>query len=87
MPKPDKKALQAEIDRNFDAFQLELPKLAQHQGKFALMRQGKIVNFYDTLADAVSTGSAVYEDGIYSVQRVTDQPVDLGFLSHAVSFR
>jgi hypothetical protein len=80
----DRERLQTEVDRNFDAFQIELPKLTRHQGKFALMRHGKIINFYDTLADAVSTGNAIYKDRLFSVQRVTDQPVDLGFLSHAM---
>ena len=82
-----KASLQAEVDKNFEAFQKELPKLSAHQGKYALMRHGKIVNFYDTLADAVSTGDAIYEDKIFSVQLVTNQPVDLGFLSHAVYSR
>jgi hypothetical protein len=76
--------LQQEVDKNFEAFQKELPKLSAHQGKFALMRHGKIINFYDTLADAVSTGNSVYDDKIFSVQRVTSAPTDLGFLSHAM---
>jgi hypothetical protein len=87
MPAPDKQALQAEVDANFEAFQRELPRLTAHQGKFALMRNGHIVNFYDTLGDAVSTGNAIYTDRIFSVQRVTDKPVDLGFLSHAMHLR
>ena len=78
---------QAEVDRNFEAFQILLPTLEDKSGKFALMRQGKIVNFYDTLADAYSTGESIYADGIFSVQKVTTVPVDLGFLSHAVHIR
>jgi hypothetical protein len=84
MPNPERDKLQTEIDRNFDIFQRELPNLTRHEGKFALMRHGDIINFYDTLADAVSTGNAIYEDRIFSVQRVTDKPIDLGFLSHAM---
>jgi hypothetical protein len=76
--------LQAEIDRNFEAFQEELPKLSAYHGKYALLRHGKIVTFYDTIGDAVSTGKAMYDDKLFSVQLVTTQPVDLGFLSHAL---
>lgn len=80
----DEKKLQREIDRNFAEFQKMLPELSEHADKFALMRHGKIINFYDTLHDAYSTGQAMFEDGEFSVQKVTNQPVDLGFLSHAV---
>ena len=78
---------QAEIDSNYEVFQTLLPELNDKAGKFALMRNGKIINFYDTLSDAYSTGQTIYEDGLFSVQRVTTQAVDLGFLSHAVHIR
>ena len=76
--------IQKEVDQNFEVFRKELPNLASHHGKYALMRHGKIINFYDTLQDAYSTGAAIYDDKIFSVQLVTNQPIDLGFLSHAV---
>jgi hypothetical protein len=38
-----------------------VPNLKALQGKYFLMRHGKIVNFYDTLDDAHSTGVAVYD--------------------------
>ena len=79
--------IQEEVDRNFEAFQRELPKILDHQGKHALMRSGKIINYYDTIGDAVSTGKAIYSDNVFSVQLVTTQPIDLGFLSHALSSR
>jgi hypothetical protein len=79
--------IQAEVDNNFEAFQKELPNLSAQRGKYALMRHGEIVNFYDTMNDAVSTGNTVYQDKLFSVQLVTTQPVDLGFLSHALHSR
>jgi hypothetical protein len=75
---------QAEIDRNYEVFMSMLPQLEDKAGKFALMRDGKIINFYDTLADAYSTGQSIYSDGLFSIQKVTNRPVDLGFLSHAM---
>jgi hypothetical protein len=76
---------QEEVDRNFAFFQRELPRLLPtHRGKFALIRDCEITGFYDTAQDANTAGSQLYEDGLFSIQRVTDEVGDLGFYSHAV---
>jgi hypothetical protein len=42
-----------EIRRNFGAFRELLPELIKtHAGKFAVVRHGQIVEFFDTLSDA-----------------------------------
>ena len=81
--------LRAEVDRNYRAFAERLPGLlASHQGKFALMRDGEIVEFFDTARDAYVAGQKLFEaDQLFSVQEVIETPVDLGFFSHAVSQR
>jgi hypothetical protein len=56
-----------EDEQNFAAFQRIVPKLKVLRGKYFLMRHGKIINFYDTLDDAHSTGVAVYDDRSFSV--------------------
>jgi hypothetical protein len=77
-------ARQTEIDENLDFFVKELPKIAPtHFGKFALIRQKAIAGYFDTVVDAVGTGNKLYPDKLFSVQQVTDVPVDLGFFSHA----
>lgn len=76
---------QEEVDRNFAFFQAELPKvLGQHRGKYALIRDSKIIGYYDTAVDAQTSGHQLYQDGLFSIQKVTDEPLDLGFYSHAV---
>jgi hypothetical protein len=76
---------QEEVDRNFAFFQQELPKLLlKHTGKFALIRDCKIVDFYDTALDANTAGTKQYPDGLFSIQRVTTEIADLGFFSHAM---
>jgi len=71
-----------EIDRNFAAFTKQLDQyLMQHQDKYALMRDGEVRSFFLTWQDAYNTGNLLFEDGIFSVQRVTKTPVDLGFFS------
>lgn len=59
--------IQRETDENMEAFKRELPNLSAHRGKYFLMRGGKIINYYDTLQDAYSTGAAVYDDNMFSV--------------------
>lgn len=82
------KSNEAEVKRNYEAFVQQLPQfLAEHRGKFALMRDGSVVEFFDTSADAYRTGHKLYQDQRFSIQQVIDSPVDLGFFSHALPQR
>lgn len=76
---------QNKVDRNFEAFSKMLPELLQtHPGKYAVLHDGKAVEFFDTLGDAVKFGHAKFGDHNFSVQEVTRQGVNLGFHSYAV---
>lgn len=76
---------QEEVDRNFEFFQKKLPELLkEHRGKYALIRDQQIISFYDTAQDAQTSGEQQYSDGLFSIQRVTEDVGDLGFYSHAV---
>ena len=78
-------SIQKEIDANFEAFQKALPDLLPREAdRWALMRHGECVDFYDTLRDAETAGRAMYEDRIFSVQQVSDAVVDLGWFSYAM---
>jgi len=81
--------LREQIERNYHTFTRKLPVLLMaHQGKFALMRDGEIVEFFDTARDAYVAGQRLFKDDhIFSVQEVVETPVDLGFFSHAVPQR
>ncbi|QDX27444.1 hypothetical protein FPZ54_16480 [Sphingomonas suaedae] len=73
----------AEVDRNYDAFTRSLGGiLAAHRDQFALMRSGGIVAYFDKPGDAYREGVSRYPDMIFSIQEVTDEPIDLGFWSH-----
>jgi hypothetical protein len=79
---------QEQIKANYDAFVQKLPDLlATHRDKFALMRDGEIVEFFDTAGDAFRAGQRLYQDQGFSIQEVTDSEVDLGFFSYAVPHR
>jgi len=81
----DQSALQNEIDKNLTFFLKELSKIPAHQkGKVALLRHQTITGYYDTIPDAISAGTQLYSDGVFSVQQVRNDPVNLGFYSYAV---
>jgi len=82
MPDP----LRQQIETNYKSFEEKLPSLmASHRGKFALMRDGEIIEFFDTARDAYLAGMKLFEkDQLFSVQEVIETPADLGFFSHAL---
>jgi hypothetical protein len=80
--------IREQVDKNYEAFITMLPTIiGMHRDKYALMRDGLAVGYYSTLEDAYMTANKFYPDGQFSVQKVTDIPVDLGFFSHAVPSR
>ena len=73
----------AEIDHNYDAFVRLLGSiLPEHRDQLALMRDGRIVDYFAKPLDALQAATELFPDGIYSIQEVTDEPIDLGFWSH-----
>ncbi len=70
---------QREIEHNYDAFQRMLRlHLQDHRDQFALMRERRVVGFFETPDDADLEGAKRFPDRIYSIQQVTDEPVQLG---------
>ena len=81
-----KRTIQTEIDENLEFFKGKLPELQKdHRNRYALLHGQKIIGIYDTIRDAQTTGNTLYPDKMYSVQKVTDTPMELGFFSHAYS--
>lgn len=79
---------QRQVQQNYESFHARLPQLVVAQrGKFALMHDGEIVEFFDTARDAYIAGQKIFPDGMFSVQEVTETPTDLGFFSHALPQR
>jgi hypothetical protein len=74
-----------QVERNFEAFTKLLPELLNsHPGKYAVMHDGSVVDFFDTLGDAVKFGRAQFGDTDFSVQEITRQGVNLGVHSYAL---
>jgi hypothetical protein len=76
--------LRVEVDRNYDFFQRSLAcYLEGHADEYALLKSQAVVDFFDGPGLAYRAGLARFPDKIFSVQKVTDEPVELGFMSLA----
>jgi len=83
-----REAKMAEISRNAERFYELLPTLlGQRAGEYALMRHRGIVGFYPSAMDAQTAGHDQFPDGIFSVQKVTDDVEHLGRYSYALASR
>jgi hypothetical protein len=78
--------LKTEVDRNYDWFQRNLSRLlAEHAGEYALLKSEAVIGFYDGPGIAYRAGLARFPDALFSIQQVTDEPIELGFMSLAFS--
>jgi hypothetical protein len=64
-----------------------LPDLLKDENKYALLKDGKLVAVYETMPDAVTTAEKMFSDGLWSVQKITDRPINLGYRSRALHIR
>ncbi len=72
-----------EITRNFVYFETVVGDLMpRHAGHYALLRDQALVDVYVFPGEAVAAAASRFDDGRFSVQRVIDRPLDLGFLSY-----
>lgn len=79
-------ASEEQLSKNYEAFQRQLPDLIPlHGGKFVLMHDGEIVEMFDTARDAYVSGNKLFPDKEFSIQEIANVPVNLGYLSHALS--
>lgn len=77
-------ARRQEIERNFEAFEALLGGLLPSKaGQFALLSGTKLIDVFPSAGDALAEGNNRFGDGHFSVQRITNRPLDLGFLSYA----
>lgn len=76
--------IELEIQKNFDFFQRNLARyLPSEQGRFALLRNSAVIEFFDSVFDAENAGETQFDDGLFSIQEVVESPVDLGFFTYA----
>lgn len=74
-----------EVDRNYDFFQRNLGVfLSSHRGEYALLKDRQLVDFFSGPGEAYRAGLARFPDEIFSIQEVSEDPVQLGHMSIAV---
>ena len=79
----DREAQRQEVDANYDYFVRALSGLLpDHIGQYAVLKSRRIVEFFDSPGDAYRYGLDTYGPQGFSIQEVTDEPIDLGFFSH-----
>lgn len=77
-------AQKREVDENYDFFLRNLSRFVEdHRGEFALLKSRQVIDFFATPGEAYRTAKKKYADDVFSIQEVTDEPIDLGFFSHA----
>ena len=78
-------SVEVEIERNYAAFKDMLPNLMRdHEGQYALLHNQKLEGVYPTAGDADRAGYRKLNEAPYSIQLVSDEPIDLGFYSYAL---
>jgi hypothetical protein len=74
-----------QVKQNYEAFKKLLPSLlVEHPGKYALLRDRELVAVFDTMSDAVTSAEKLYPDARWSIQHITNRPINLGCRSRAV---
>lgn len=82
----DRDAQRHEVDANYDYFVRTLGTLLpDHLGQFALLKSREIVGFFDKPGEAYRHAVERYGTLGFSIQEVTEEPIDLGFFSHVAS--
>ncbi len=77
-----------QVALNFKAFETKLNDLIdKYAGKWALLRDGSVVEIFDTARDAHIAAWKIFDDERFSVQEISKAPVDLGFYSYAGNTR
>lgn len=71
------------LTSNLAALQKLLPSLVDEAGKYALMRDGKLVQSFDSAADAHLFAREKFKDNDYSLHRINAATVIFGHFSFA----
>ena len=74
---------QEEVDNNYEAFEKLLSAIIdEHKGEYALMKNMSIISYHKSFYEADEAGQEKYKDGIYSIQKVDEEPINLGYFSY-----
>jgi len=75
-----------QVRQNYEAFRKYLPTLLpEHRGQYALMKDGVVVGIFLIAIETYRAGEEQFGLGNFSMQKIVDKPIDLGYFSHDLS--
>ena len=75
----------SEIESNLAQFLEILPSfVGEHAGQYALLRDGKVMGFYESAVTAQIAGNQQFDDQLFSIQLVSQAADELGYFSYAL---
>jgi hypothetical protein len=78
----------AEVRSNYQAFLSDLPRLVlDSQGRYAVYRHQRLIDVFDSFSAAITFGNRMYSDRVFSVQEITEEPLELGGLAYVAGTR
>ncbi|MDR3307259.1 MAG: hypothetical protein LBS61_06400 [Endomicrobium sp.] len=70
-----------EVNANYEFFKTQLNQMvADRLGQYVLLKNKTIVDYFGTPDDARKYADSIYEDGLYSIQKVENAVLNLGFI-------
>ena len=83
--KEQRERQQREVDANYEVFRAQFAELyRKHPGKIALMKNTEVVEVFDTDSDALKYARRVFDDGFFSLQKIDNRPLRLGWMGYAL---
>ena len=79
----DRKTQEAQVLKNYAAFK-KMSFDFYDKGKFALLRDGKLVEIMTSKADARKMAAKLFGGQPYSIQEISPRRVDLGAMNRAL---
>ena len=77
--------IQKEVKDNFTFFQQNKEMLLkEHLDKVVLIRHKQFIDYFDTEEDAIKAGRLKYKDDMFSIQKINEEHIDLGFMGYAL---
>ena len=77
--------IEKEVKDNFGFFQKNKETLLkEHFNKVVLIRHKQFIDYFDTEEDAIKAGRLKYKDDMFSIQKINEEHVDLGFMGYAL---
>ena len=81
----NKEKINKEVDNNYKYFEsIKSDLIEKHKDEFVLIKNKKIISFFKDADEAINYAKNNIEDGIYSIEELTNRTSNMGILENAV---